>query len=131
MDAAPWAGVGEAADGYMGVMPYRYYDDEEGGEMLDYIRSVRPEYQPTGYIQGFLTAMLFLEAADRVLEAGQELTADNLKAALNTIEDFDTGGLIGTPISLPGNSIPVGRVYQYDASAQRMEPVSDWINLQE
>lgn len=131
MDAAPWAGVGEAADGFMGVMPYRYYDDEEGGEMLDYIRSVRPEYQPTGYIQGFLTAMLFLEAADRVLEAGQELTADNLKAALNTIEDFDTGGLIGTPISLPGNSIPVGRVYQYDASAQRMEPVSDWINLQE
>jgi branched-chain amino acid transport system substrate-binding protein len=131
MDAAPWAGVGEAADGFMGVMPYRYYDDEEGGEMLDYIRSVRPEYQPTGYIQGFLTAMLFLEAADRVLEAGQELTADNLKAALNTIEDFDTGGLIGTPISLPGNSIPVGRVYQYDAGAQRMEPVSDWINLQE
>ena len=60
MDAAPWAGVGEAADGFMGVMPYRYYDDEEGGEMLDYIRSVRPEYQPTGYFQGFLTALLFL-----------------------------------------------------------------------
>ena len=131
MDSAPWAEVGDVGDGFMGVMPYRYYYDEEGGEMLDYIRSVRPEYQPTGYTQGFLTAMLLLEAADRTLEAGQELTADNLKAALNSIEDFDTGGLIGTPISIPGNSIPVGRVYQYDAESQRMQPVSDWINLQE
>lgn len=131
MDSSIWAGVGADADGFMGVMPYRYYYDDEGGPMLDYIRSVRPDYQSTGYIQGFLTAMLLLEAADRTLEAGQELTAENLKAALNTIEDFDTGGLIGTPISLPGNSIPVGRVYQYDAGAQRMQPVSDWINLQE
>ncbi|WP_333826563.1 ABC transporter substrate-binding protein [Pararhodobacter sp.] len=131
MDSSIWASVGEAADGFMGVMPYRYYYDDEGGPMLDYIRSVRPEYQSTGYIQGFLTAMLLLEATDRTLEAGQELTAENLKAALNSIEDFDTGGLIGTPISIPGNSIPIGRVYQYDAEAQRMEPVSDWINVQE
>lgn len=99
--------------------------------MLDYIRSVRADYQSTGYIQGFLTAMLLIEAADRTLAAGQELTAENLKAALNTIEDFDTGGLIGVPISIPGNSVPVGRVYQYDAGAQRMVAVSDWINLQE
>jgi len=131
MDSSIWADVGEVADGFMGVMPYRYYYDDESGPMLDHIRSVRPEYQSTGYIQGYLTAMLLLEAADRTLEAGQEMTAENLKAALNSIEDFDTGGLIGTPISIPGNSIPVGRVYQYDASAQRMEPVSDWINLQE
>lgn len=131
MDNSIWGSVGEIADGFMGVMPYRYYFDEEEAPMLDYIRSVRADYQSTGYIQGFLTAMLLIEAADRTLAAGQELTAENLKAALNTIEDFDTGGLIGVPISIPGNSVPVGRVYQYDAGAQRMVAVSDWINLQE
>lgn len=131
MDNAMWGTLGDTADGFMGVMPYRYYYDAEGGAMLDYIRSVRPEYQHIGYTQGFLSAMLMVEAARRVLDAGQEMTGDTLKAALNSIEDFDTGGLIGVPISTPGNTIPVGRVYQYDAGEQRMKPVSDWIDLSE
>lgn len=131
MDNSIWQSVGEVADGFMGVMPYRYYFDEEEAPMLEHIRSVRPEYQSTAYIQGYLTAMLLVEAAKRTLDEGQELTAENLKAALNSIEDFDTGGLIGVPISIPGNSIPVGRVYQYDAEAERMVAVSDWINVQE
>lgn len=131
MDSSIWADVGEVADGFMGVMPYRYYYDEEEAPMLDRIREMRPEYQATGYMQGFLTAMLMTEAAKRTLEAGNELTAENLKASLNTIEDFDTGGIIGVPISVPGNTVPVGRIYQYDAADKRMEPVSDWISLQE
>ena len=131
MDSSIWADVGEVADGFMGVMPYRYYYDEEEAPMLDRIREMRPEYQATGYMQGFLTAMLMTEAAKRTLEAGNELTAENLKASLNTIEDFDTGGIIGVPISVPGNTVPVGRIYQYDAADKRMEPVSDCISLQE
>ena len=131
MDSSIWADVGEVADGFMGVMPYRYYYDEEEAPMLDRIREMRPEYQATGYMQGFLTAMLMTEAAKRTLEAGNELTAENLKASLNTIEDFDTGGIVGVPISIPGNTVPVGRIYQYDAADKRMEPVSDWISLQE
>ncbi|WP_421926519.1 ABC transporter substrate-binding protein [Neoaquamicrobium sediminum] len=131
MDSSIWADVGEVADGFMGVMPYRYYYDEEEAPMLDRIREMRPEYQATGYMQGFLTAMLMTEAAKRTLAAGNELTAENLKASLNTIEDFDTGGIIGVPISVPGNTVPVGRIYQYDAADKRMEPVSDWITLQE
>ncbi|TCT08780.1 amino acid/amide ABC transporter substrate-binding protein (HAAT family) [Tepidamorphus gemmatus] len=132
MDSSIWAQVGEAADGFMGVMPYRYYyDDAADAPMLAKIREMRPEYQPTPYIQGFLTAMLFTEAAKRTLEAGKELNGPNLKAALNSIENFDTGGIIGTPISIPGNSIPVGRIYRYDATAKQMVPASDWINLKE
>jgi branched-chain amino acid transport system substrate-binding protein len=131
MDSSIWADVGEVADGFMGVMPYRYYYDEEEAPMLDRIREMRPDYQATGYMQGFLTAMLMTEAAKRTLDAGNELTAENLKASLNTIEDFDTGGIVGVPISIPGNTVPVGRIYQYDATDKRMEPVSDWISLQE
>ncbi|WP_321342123.1 ABC transporter substrate-binding protein [Breoghania sp.] len=132
MDSSLWAKVGDLADGYMGVMPYRYYYDEaENAPMLEQIRQMRPDYQSTAYMQGFLSAMLFTEAAKRTLDDGKELNAVNLKASLNSIRDFDTGGIIGTPISIPGNSIPVGRIYQYDASAQKMVPASDWISLQE
>jgi branched-chain amino acid transport system substrate-binding protein len=60
----------------MGVMPYRYYYDTEGkAPMLDKIRKMRPEYQSTAYMQGFLAAMLFTEAAKRTLDAGKPLTA--------------------------------------------------------
>ena len=64
-----------------------------------------------------------------MLEGGKELNGPNLKAALNSIKDFDTGGIIGTPITITGNSIPVGRVYRYDAAKKAMLPNSDWIQL--
>lgn len=132
MDPGSWAKVGDVANGYMGVMPYRYADDEaDDAPMLDRIRQMRPDYRSTPYMQGFLTAMLFSEAAKRTLEAGKELNGENLKAALNTIKDFDTGGIIGKPITISGNSIPVGRIYTYNAATQKMDPASDWISLQE
>ncbi|MBK6867347.1 MAG: ABC transporter substrate-binding protein [Burkholderiales bacterium] len=130
MDSSTVMKMGPDGDGFMGVMPFRYYYDTSAkAPMLDKIRALRPEYQSTAYMQGFLTAMLFVEAAKRTLDAGKPLNGDNLKAALNSIKDFDTGGIIGTPISIPGNSIPVGRVYRADMKAQRMVAASDWISV--
>jgi branched-chain amino acid transport system substrate-binding protein len=34
------------------------------------------------------------------------------------------------PLSIKGNSIPIGRIYKADFKAQKMLPVSDWISLQ-
>ena len=128
MDSSTVMKMGEAGDGFMGVMPYRYYYDTSAkAPMLDKIRQMRPEYQTTPYLQGFLTAMLFTESARRTLEAGKPLDAKNLKAALNSIKNFDTGGLIGVPITIKGNSVPVGRIYRADMKAQKMVPASDWI----
>ncbi|MGA0595887.1 ABC transporter substrate-binding protein [Enterovirga sp. CN4-39] len=130
MDNSTVQRMGEAADGFLGVMPYRYYYDKEGSApLLEKIRQIRPEYQSTGYLQGFVTAMLMAEAIKRTVEAGKELTGANIKAGLNSIKDFDTGGLFGVPISIPGNSVPVGRIYRFDAKAKQMLPASDWIKL--
>jgi len=130
MDLTTVSKLGADADGFMGVVPYQYYFEKTANApMLDHIRKVRPEYQQLGYMQGFVTAMLLIESAKRVLQAGKEPTGANLKEALNSIKDYDTGGLIGIPISVKGNSIPVGRVYQYDAKANTMVGVSEWIDL--
>ena len=130
MDNSLWARVGDPADGFMGVMPYRYYYDQDPkATMLAKIRQMRPDYQSTAYMQGFLTTMLFLEAAKRTIEAKAEMTGANMKAALNTIKDFDTGGLIGVPITITGNTIPVGRVYRFDAAKKTMVGDSDWIRV--
>lgn len=130
MDNSTVMRMGANADGFMGVMPYRYYYDTEGkAPMLERIRKMRPEYQSTAYMQGFLAAMLLTEAARRCLDAGNELNGRNLKTALSSIRNFDTGGIIGVPLSIRGNSIPVGRVYKADVKQQKMLPVSDWISL--
>ena len=130
MDNSTVMRMGDAADGFMGVMPYRYYYDTEGkSPMLEKIRQMRPEYQSTAYTQGFLAAMLMTEAVKRTLDAGKPLDGKNLKSALNSIQNFDTGGLIGTPISIKGNSIPVGRIYKADMKQKKMLPASDWITL--
>ncbi|WP_431856110.1 ABC transporter substrate-binding protein [Azospirillum sp.] len=132
MDNSMVQKMGELADGFMGVMPYRYYYDEDGNApMLAKIRQMRPEYQSTPYMQGFLTAMLMVEATKRTLDKGEPLNGKTLKAALNSIKDFDTGGIIGVPISVPGNSIPVGRIYKADVQKKLMVPASDWIKLEQ
>lgn len=131
MDSSTVMKLGEAGEGFMGVMPYRYYYDTSAkSPMLDKIRQMRPEYQSTAYMQGFLTTMLFVEAAKRTLDAGKPLDAKNLKASLNSIKNFDTGGVIGVPITIRGNSIPVGRIYKADMKAKTMVPASDWIHLE-
>lgn len=131
MDSSTVMKLGEPGDGFMGVMPYRYYYDTAAkSPMMDKIRQMRPEYQSTPYLQGFLTTMLFVEATKRTLDAGKPLDAKNLKAALNSIKNFDTGGLIGVPITIRGNSIPVGRIYKADMKAKTMVPASDWIHLE-
>ena len=131
MDNTTVMRMGANADGFLGVMPYRYYYDTEGkSPMLERIRKMRPEYQSTGYMQGFLAAMLLTEAAKRTLDNGNELTGKNMKTALSSIRNFDTGGIIGVPLSIKGNSIPIGRIYRADFKAQKMLPASDWINLQ-
>lgn len=130
MDKTTVMRMGPNADGFLGVMPYNYYDGDGKGAMLDKIRGLRKEYVGTGYMQGFLAAMLLTEAARRTLDAGNELTGKNMKIALSSIRNFDTGGLIGVPLSIKGNSIPIGRIYKADFKAQKMVAASDWINLQ-
>jgi branched-chain amino acid transport system substrate-binding protein len=87
------------------------------------------KYRTNSYLQPWMNMALATEGMRRCLEGGKELTGPNIKAAMNTIKDFDTGGVIGAPVSFPGNSTNLGRVYKANLKAGRMEPVSDWIRM--
>ena len=122
--------LGPLADRYMGVFPYRYYWEQEESSTLRLIAQVtKAEYVPTYALQAWFSGMIMTEAIKRTLDAGKELSGDNLKAALDGIRDWDTGGLIGVPVSFKNNSIPVGRIYRGNSATGRMDPVSDWIRL--
>ena len=122
--------LGPLADRYMGVFPYRYYWEQEESATLRLIAQVsQAEYVPTYALQAWFSGMILTEVTKRTLDAGLELTGDNLKATLNGIKDWDTGGLIGVPVTFRNNSIPVGRIYKGNSATGRMDPVSDWIVL--
>lgn len=124
--------LGQDAEGYMGVNPYAYYYDDAPGiaAMRKYNERVHPaeKYRPTSYIQGWFTGMIYVEAARRVLAAGKPVTGENLKDALATIKDWDTGGLSGK-VTFKDNKAAVGRVYRANVQKGIFEPASDWIYL--
>jgi len=133
MDKTTVDAMGAAGQGWMGVMPYRYsYDTKDAPTMQiikDYAAKTRPQmtYVPLFYTHGWLVGMIFSEVVERCLKAGKALTGPNMKAALESIHDWDTGGVTGLLASLRGHQIASGRIYAYDAGSKLFEPASGWI----
>ena len=115
----------------MGVFPYRYYWDQAESSTLQTMAAVtKAPYLPTYFLQTWFSGMIFAETIKRTLDAGKPLTGENLKAAFNSLQNWDTGGLIGVPVSVRNNSIPVGRIYKGNSATGSLDAVSDWIVLE-
>jgi branched-chain amino acid transport system substrate-binding protein len=133
MDKTTVDAMGAAGQGWMGVMPYRYsYDTKDAPTMQvikDFAAKARPSmsYVPLFYTHGWLVGMIFSEVMERCLKAGKPLTGANMKAALESIDNWDTGGVTGLLASLKGHQIASGRIYAYDANTKLLEPASGWI----
>ncbi|HSH70386.1 MAG TPA: ABC transporter substrate-binding protein [Deferrisomatales bacterium] len=127
--------VGALADGYLGVNHLNFFN--EGGNygpnwnvMRDYNQRVHGKTaRPNFYVFGWFQAMLWTEAIQRTLDAGKELTPDNLRAALNGIENWDTGGIASVPVTVRNNSIPVAKIFRLNAKAAAYEAVSKSIEM--
>jgi branched-chain amino acid transport system substrate-binding protein len=133
MDKTTVEAMGATAQGWMGVMPYRYSYDTKDAPMMqsikEFVTKARPNmnYVPLFYTHTWLVGMIFTEVIERCLKTGKALTGVNMKAALETINNWDTGGVTGLLASLKGHQIASGRVYAYDSSSKLMEPASGWI----
>ena len=133
MDKTTVDAMGAAAQGWMGVMPYRYSYDTKDAPTMQIIKAhvakARPEmqYVPTFYTNGWLVGMIFTEVLERCIKAGKPFTGPNMKAALESINDWDTGGVTGLLVSLKGHQIASGRIYAYDSKTKLLEPASSWI----
>jgi branched-chain amino acid transport system substrate-binding protein len=115
--------VGDAADGYVGVVPYNLTMKTSEGEYADAIRTSLQNwevkeyngYANMGYLQSWLTALLLREVMGEAIEAGEELNGANLIARLNNLKDWDSKGIAGN-VTFVDQRIPGGIVYQYNIS---------------
>jgi branched-chain amino acid transport system substrate-binding protein len=126
MDSSTVMKMGEAGDGFMGVMPYRYYYDTEKAPMLEKIRALRPSTRARLHPG--------LSGRHAVRRIGQA-HAGRRQAAHRRQPQGRAQLHQGLRHRRPdwradhhqGNSIPVGRVYRADMKAQKMVAASDWI----
>ena len=117
-----------------GVSAYRYGHETDApmiNNMREYLAKNRPEVKNISpfYISTWLTGMIFAEVAERCLKANKPLTLPNMKAALESMKEWDTGGISGLLADLSTHQIPAGRMYAYDPDKKTMEPASAWIKV--
>jgi branched-chain amino acid transport system substrate-binding protein len=67
----------------------------------------------------------------KVLDSGKPINGDNLIKAANEMKDWDSGGMIGIPVNLSKQRMPIGRLYRFSVSADKFsfKPETDWIKL--
>jgi branched-chain amino acid transport system substrate-binding protein len=52
-----------------------------------------------------------------------------MKAALESIQNWDSGGLIGLPVDYSKHEVSAGRMIKYNLDKKFMEPVGPWIKV--
>ena len=113
-------GVGDAADGYIGIVPYDLTIADSTGAYADAIRASLEAwdvkeytgYANMGYMQSWLTALLLREVIGGAIEAGEELNGETLIARLNALQNWDSQGIAGD-ITFVDQRIPGGVLYQF------------------
>ena len=119
---------GEAAKNYIGVNFVGGWSDDSPG--LKVVREVAAKYERTPgltslYVNGVGVSWLFAEAIKR---AGKDLTPETLKAAMETLSDYDTGGIF-PPVNYSAEShapAEMVKFFKADVPNKRLTAVTDW-----
>jgi branched-chain amino acid transport system substrate-binding protein len=134
LDRPAYEALGALGVHLTGAAMYRYgheTDSEMINAMREHLGKNRPDVKSISpfYISSWLSGMIFAEIAERCIKGNKPLTLPNMKAALESMKQWDSGGIFGTLADLSSHQIPVGRIYTYDSNKKTMEPASTWIKV--
>ena len=120
---------GEAAKNFIGVNFVGSWSDDSPG--LKLVRQIAEKYKRTDigltslYVNGVGVSMLFAEGLKR---AGNNLTPEGLKAALESLRNFDTGGIF-PPVTYTNKShepVEMVKFFKADVANKHLVPITDW-----
>ena len=134
LDRPAYDALGALGVRLTGVSMYHYGHETDSpmiNNMREYLAKARPEIKNISpfYIATWLCGMIFAEIADRCIKAGKPLQLQHMKAALESMKEWYTGGVSGLLVDASGHQIPAGRMYAYDPDKKTMEPASGWIKV--
>jgi len=89
--------AGDAAEGVVGTLPFTPPSVDVPGDddVRKYAESKGKDLNDLGlhYTQGWWTMAVMTEGIERVAKDGKAVNGENIRAALETIKDYDTGGI--------------------------------------
>ena len=123
--------AGEAAEGLVGASPFAFPDSSAAGmkDMAEFAKSKGTTIEAEGlhYAQGWTTMAVMAEGLKRALDAGKPLSGENLKTALETMKDFDTGGVTTKLTFTPDDHRGSKALRLYQVKGGKWTPMTDYI----
>ncbi|WXB13902.1 ABC transporter substrate-binding protein [Pendulispora albinea] len=86
------------------------------GSRAVFADGVSLDARTVNYVKGYVSALVFRMAVERVLDAGKTVTAQNVKEAYESFASVGTGGLTENLAFRPEDHRPQGTVYVYKFS---------------
>ncbi len=124
--------AGDAAEGVIGTIPFTPPSSpvpghEDADKWLQGHGSSLAE-KGLHYTQGWWTMAVMTEGIKRTLDAGKDLTGENIKASLEGIQNFETGG-VTSPISFSSASHRGNNALRlYQVQGGKWAQISDYIS---
>lgn len=131
-------------DRVYGIMPFVAYGDGRASEMptvmalhdkwraVDASRDGNATYRNVRYVQGYVNVLLLRRAAEQVIEQGKPVDGPNLKAALESFQGLDTGGLTAELTFTPTDHRPQSTesIYKLDGVGKLVLEAQRTITMQ-
>ncbi len=126
--------AGDAAEGVMGTLPFAPPTSPVPGhdDAAAWLKDHGGNLDEKGlhYTQGWWTMAAMCEGIARVVKDGKEVNGENIRAALETIQGFETGGVTSpisfSPTSHKGNA----SLHLYKVEGGKWISVSDFISAE-
>jgi len=124
--------AGDAAEGIVGALPFTpptvpVDGHADPGKWLEDHGSSLDE-KGLHYVQGWWTMAVMAEGIETVIKEGKEVTGENMKAALESLTNFDTGG-VTAPVSFsPTSHKGTNSLRLFKVEGGKWAQVSDYIS---
>ena len=127
----------DVADGLVGTRVWNDDTIKPAGKMVELmgqlIRAKDPSFNGImrlGFIDAWISGMMATKAFEIVIDAKQPVNGDNLANAMRTIKDWDTGGIVGAPVTITNQQIGIAQVIMYTkAGDYEPQPLTDWVKV--
>ncbi len=126
--------AGDAAEGVVGTLPFTPPSIDVPGLQAprEFLSAQGKDLNEIGlhYGQGWWTMAIMTEGIRRVVANGDEVTGENIRAALETLENFDTGGVTAPITYTPTDHRGTRQLRLFQVEGGQWQQLTDYISAE-
>lgn len=126
--------AGDAAEGVVGAIPFAPPSSgAEGAKVvLDYAKSKNIDLtgKEIPFVQGWWAMAILVEGIERTVKEGKALTGENIKASLESMKDFSTGGVTAPVTFTSTDHRGTKSLKLYQVKGGNWVPITDFVTAE-